>query len=64
MKPIFHNWWFSLSVIIFGLTMFIRYLVPASRYDMIIQFAGELVIWLAICITFFVRLILQIKKAL
>jgi len=63
MKPIFHSWWFSLSVALFGLTMFFRYLVPALRIDMYIQSAGELVIWLAITITFFIRFILQIKKA-
>jgi hypothetical protein len=60
MKSLFHNWWFSLAVAIIGLTMFIRYLVPAQRYDMYFQFAGELVIWFAITITFLIRFILQI----
>lgn len=50
-------------VVIIGLTIFIRYFVPALSYDMIIEFAGELIIWLAITIAFFARLFLQIKKA-
>lgn len=63
MKPIFRNWWFSLVVVIIGLTMFIRYIVPAVSYDMILPFAGELVIWLAITITFIARFIIQMKEA-
>lgn len=62
MKSIFQSWWFSLSVVIVGLIMFIRYLIPAIRLDMILAYAGELLIWLAITITFFIRFIIQIKK--
>jgi len=63
MKPISHSWRFSFVVVIIGLTMFNRYLVRAVEHDMIIQFAGELLIWLAITLTFIIRLIIQIKRA-
>jgi|GEM_PF-4529761 len=63
MKPIFHSWWFSLAVSVFGLTLFIRYLTPAIRFNMLAPYTGELLIWMAITITFLVRFIIQIKKA-
>ncbi len=62
MNSAVNSWWFSLVLVIIGLSMFNRYIVPAAQNDLIIHFAGELLFWLALTIIFFIRFIIQIKQ--
>jgi len=61
-KTKFSSPWFSLIVMVIAIIMFIRYLVPALNTDNFYSHSVELIIWLAMAITFFIRSLLQLKS--